>query len=366
MANKALRQFLSGVFNPKGYVADFRHAARTFTDDTFRLAPKLKFNFHVAFFINPLALKSINLRERHRYEINVLVKKADLPKFSIPLETANQYNRKKLIQTKIDYTPLNLTFHDDNLNIVSTMWKNYYSYYYADHNTAQSDDGVASYMKNATLNSNYSSRYKYGLDNNSAVPFFDKIVMYQMGRKTYQSYTLIKPMISAWNHDTVDFGQSGGAENMMTIAYEGVHYAEGAVVRGNPVGFAVDHYDTTPSPITLAGGGTRSLFGPGGVIAGASSVFGDLYAASQGQQVNLFATAINAVNTYNNTQQLSGRGVNEELTRTLIAGTAALGNRGTNIGQPGVQGVSGTRNISFPVADAATTTPAILRNITGR
>ena len=363
MANKALRQFISGVTNPKGYVADFRHAARTFTDDTFRLAPKLKFNFHVAFFINPYALKTLNLRERHRYEINVLVKKADLPKFSIPLETANQYNRKKLIQTKIDYLPLNISFHDDNLNIVSTMWKNYYSYYYADHNTAQLDDGVSTYMRSATLNSNYSSRYRYGLDNNSSIPFFDKIILYQMGRKTYQSYTLMRPMISAWNHDTVDFGQSGAVENSMTIYYEGVHYKEGVVYRGDPVGFAVDHYDTTPSPITLAGGGTRTLFGPAGVLAGASSVFGDLYAASQGQSVNLFATAINAVNTYNNTSQLSGRGVNEELTRTLITGVTALG---TNRGAVGTQGVSGTRNIQFPVNDATNNTPGILRNITGR
>lgn len=361
--NKALRQFFTGVTNPKGYVSDFRHGARTFTDDTFRLAPKLKFNFHVAFFINPLALKTYNLRERHRYEINVLVKKTDLPKFSIPVETVNQYNRKKIIQTKIDYTPLNITFHDDNLNIVSTMWKNYYSYYYADHNTAQSDDGVASYLRNATLNSNFSAKYRYGLDNNSSVPFFDKIILYQMGRKTYQSYTLVRPMITMWNHDTVDFGQSGAAENQMTIAYEGVHYKEGRVSRGDPVGFAVDHYDTTPSPITLAGGGTRTLFGPGGVIAGASSVFGDLYAAGQGQNVNLFATAINAVNTYNNSKQLSGRGVNEEVTRTLISGVTALG---TNRGAVGTQGVSGTRNIQFPLNDAANTTPATLRNVTGR
>lgn len=363
MSNKALRQFITGVTNPKGYVADFRHAARTFTDDTFRLAPKTKFNFHVAFFINPLAMKTINLRERHRFEINVLVKKADLPKFSIPLETANQYNRKKLIQTKIDYMPLNISFHDDNLNIVATMWKNYYSYYYADHNTAQLDDGVGTYMRSATLNSNYSSRFRYGLDNDSSVPFFDKIVMYQMGRKVYQSYTLVKPMISAWNHDSVDYSQSGTTENMMTISYEGVHYKEGAVYRGDPVGFAVDHYDTTPSPITLAGGGTRTLFGPAGVIAGASSVFGDLYAAGQGQPVNLFATAINAVNTYNNSKQLSSRGVNEELTRTLISGVTALG---TNRGAVGTQGVSGTRNIQFPVNDAGNFTQGTPRNLTGK
>ena len=60
MSNKALRQFVSGFFNPKGNLGDFRHAARTFVDDNFRLAPKSKFLFHVFFKINTNALKSLN------------------------------------------------------------------------------------------------------------------------------------------------------------------------------------------------------------------------------------------------------------------------------------------------------------------
>jgi hypothetical protein len=88
-----------------------------------------------------------------------------------------------------------------------------------------------------------------------------------------------------------------------------------------------------------------------------------LYAAGQGRPVNLFSTAINAVNTYNNSKQLSGRGVNEELTRTLISGVTALG---TNRGAVGIQGVSGTRNIQFPVNDAGNFTQATPRNLTGR
>ena len=77
---------------------DQRHASRLFVDDQFRLAPKHKFLFHVAFSINPAACKNINLTQRHRNEIGMLVKNIDLPGFEVTVESANQYNRKKKIQ----------------------------------------------------------------------------------------------------------------------------------------------------------------------------------------------------------------------------------------------------------------------------
>ena len=50
MAN-LLKGFLDnlgkGVLNPKGNLGDFAHGARLYVDDSFRLAPKQKFLYHV-------------------------------------------------------------------------------------------------------------------------------------------------------------------------------------------------------------------------------------------------------------------------------------------------------------------------------
>ena len=43
--NGFLDNLAQGALNPKGNLADFRHASRTFVDDSFRLAPKAKFLF---------------------------------------------------------------------------------------------------------------------------------------------------------------------------------------------------------------------------------------------------------------------------------------------------------------------------------
>ena len=107
------------------YLRDQRHASRLFADDSFRLAPKFSHLFHVSFSINPAALKSIDLVQRHRNEINMLVKSISLPKFPLTTETANQYNRKKVIQTQHKYENATIKFHDDNMGLINQLWQNY-------------------------------------------------------------------------------------------------------------------------------------------------------------------------------------------------------------------------------------------------
>lgn len=338
MASPFVNQLINGVLNPKGNVADFRHAARLFQDNEFRLAPKSKFNYHVAFDINTQALKSLNFTFQHRNEINMLVKKCDLPKFTIDTETLNQYNRKKVVQTKVNYTPVNITFHDDRLGVTRQLWENYFAYYYADPTTAKS--GTA-YNRTAMANGSYSRR-PYGFDNNSTIPFFNKITIYQMANKQYASYTLVNPVITAWNHDSLDYSSSQPAEQSMTLAYEAVYYNTGLVntTTGDPPGFGLDHYDTIPSPISLAGGGTRSIFGPGGVLAGIESVAGRIADGTAFQSTGDFVTtAIQAINTYNNAKGLNSASVNNELYKIAMNGITAVGQ----------QGVSGIQNTSFPI-----------------
>jgi hypothetical protein len=338
MASPFVSQLVTGVLNPKGNVADYRHAARLHQDNEFRLAPKSKFNYHVSFDINTQALKSLNFTFRHRNEINMLVKKCDLPKFVIQTETLNQYNRKKVVQLKVDYTPINISFHDDRLGVTRQLWENYFAYYYADSTTAKTQ---TAYYRTAMANGSYSKR-PYGFDNNSTIPFFNKITIYQMANRQYASYTLVNPVITAWNHDSLDYSSSQPAEQSMTLAYEAVYYNTGVVnsAAGDPPGFAVDHYDLVPSPLSLAGGGTKTLFGSGGVLAGIEAVAGRIADGTAFNSTGDFlTTAIQAVNTYNNAKGLNKTSINNELYSVALNGINAVGR----------QGVSGIQNTSFPI-----------------
>jgi hypothetical protein len=344
MSSKALRQFISGVTNPKGNLGDFQHAARLFVDNDLRLAPKQKFLYHVSFSINTNALKSLNFKYQHQNEINMLVKTCELPKFTVQTETLNQYNRKKLVQVKIDYQPINIRFHDDNLGVVGQLWQNYFGYYYGDPAAANIP---GAYNRTAMQNSNF-IRGRYGLDNNSSIPFFNNITIYQMAKRAYYAYRLINPMITAWNHDSLDYSNNQPSEQSMTIGYEAVAYSTGYVRPGDPPGFAQEHYDRTPSPISLAGGGTPTIFGPGGVLAGAEAVFGSLGSGiAFDSPANFISTAILAVNTYQNAKKLSSAGTSAELTSIAIKGARSLA------------------NYNFPINDPSTETKANQINLSG-
>ncbi len=284
---------------------DYQHAARVFTDDQFRLAPKSKFLFHVAFNINTSALKNTDLAERYKNEINVLVKSVDLPNYKVTTETLNQYNRKKVIQTTHKYEAINMTFHDDNMGLINQLWQNYYSYYYADTISANTP---GAYRRNATRNSNFITA-PYGLDNGSTTPFFNYIKIYQMARHEYVSYTLINPIINSFNHNKLDYAVGNVPHDFtMNVAYESVGYEYGEVTQGNPEGFGFEHYDQTPSSLQSGDGTTQA--GPS---------FNER-ANLEGAQI--LDTISKQLNTYQNTKENQNVGsvkniVNQQPTQTI-------------------------------------------------
>jgi hypothetical protein len=335
--NGILDSLLNGLGNPKGSLGTWEHASRTFQDDYFRLAPKSKFLYHVFFDINTSALKSLNLKYQHQNEIGLLVKSVDFPKFTLKTTTLNQYNRKKIVQLDHEFMPINIKFHDDRAHIINTLWQNYYSYYYADPSAAKT---AGAYARNAMRSSNY-IKSRYGLDNNSSIPFFNRIVLYQLNKREYVSYTLVNPVITAFGHDSAQSSEQngGGAENNMTIAYEAVHYNIGSVRSGRVKGFAIDHYDKMPSPLSAAGGGTSTIFGPGGIVEGAADVL-DALASGEAfdSPASFLSTAISAVNTYQNAGRLTNAGVREEGNKLITAGAIAVA----------AVGLSGIKNVVFP------------------
>lgn len=319
--SKFLGNVAQGALNPKGNLGDYAHGARLYIDDNFKFAPKQKFLYHVSFNINPQAAAIIpQLTSKHGNTINMLVKSVDLPKFDISTETKHAYNRKRIIQKRIDYSPSNIVFHDDNYGLTTALWEAYYRYYYRDGNYSAVDQAgspeqtSSAYNRANIIGTPQQNGYRYGFDNDSYEPFFTSIILYQMSRKRYTAFTLVNPLIQSWQHDTMDQTASENVQSSMSINFETVWYSRGQVTKGSaPKGFATEHYDHTPSPLSLGGGGTSSLFGIGGVAAGAGDVFGDISSgAAFNSPASLLGTVLKAGNLSKNIKSLSSDGLRQE------------------------------------------------------
>ena len=137
--------------------------------------------------------------------------------------------------------------------------------------------------------------------------------------------------------------QSQGAktsESRMQLQYEGVFYGAGRVSKDTPTGFATFHYDTSPSPLSLAGGGNSSLFGPGGVVQGGLELFGDVSGTTNpGAKTNPLSSIIKAGNLARNV-----KGVN--LDSIKAEGYSILNNALRKAGQGGLNGLGVNLNLN--------------------
>jgi hypothetical protein len=343
-----------GVLNPKGQQANWQHATRLFIDNSMRLAPRTKFNYYVRFELNKFAVRVPSFTNNHAEEIGLLVKTADLPKFTFDSVVKNQYNRKKILYKQINYDPVSLTFHDDAAGVINAMWAIYYGYYIGDRQNPSAAYEANHLRPTKTVKDNF----RYGMDNDITEPFFKSVSIYTMSRRRFLGYTLVNPRIKSWSHGNMDYAASEFNDNSMSLEYEAVQYSAGQVRYNNPKGFATLHYDSVPSPITVAGGGVATLTGDGGVLDGIEQIFGNI---ENGVAFDSFGgflgTAIGAINTYKNVKQLSSAQLKSEAINIL--------SNPRNIGTA-ISTVGGVVGSVFPKsASTEATTTGVQRNLLG-
>jgi hypothetical protein len=257
------------------------HAAEIFNTaadlEFLKTAPKLKWLFHCSFDINRELITDNQSIFPESWNPSILVKTTDLPKFQVTVQELNQYNRKVFVQTKINYEPLRITFHDDHDNNVLKLWNIYARYNYYDFEKAARATGqrfnrdlnmrniYQNEMSPEMLQWGYSGSYdsaNYSLSKDSPTynavkaPVFNSITIYGLSQHYVTEYKLINPVIQDWSHDSYNYSDATGTmEHSLTIRYSAVGYSSGSLRGSSPSdlipGFGIDgQYDRRESPIT--------------------------------------------------------------------------------------------------------------------
>lgn len=73
-----------------------------------------------------------------------------MPSMKIDTEHLNQYNRKRLSQTRINYDPVKMVFHDVADGKTLRFWEMYYRYYFGDGTEPGINDAKTTQQKNKT------------------------------------------------------------------------------------------------------------------------------------------------------------------------------------------------------------------------
>ena len=331
-----------------GTTHSYEHATRLFLSDNFRLAPKQTFLYYVCINVDQSALQTLvgslgseavssqSLIEQ--YETGLMAKRVELPKFNIQTRSLKAYNRKNIFQTGIMYEPISITFHDDAADTVLNFWNDFYTYYYRD-----SDYDPTLYTVPHKYQARSREGWGYSPRNGNLKPFLRDIQLFSLHNKRFTEYRLINPTITAWRHGEHDSSASNGLmEATMTVDFETVKYRTGYV---NPVdvnGFAVIHYDDTPSPISNS---ITNIYSDSGLLGAVEGTAQDLARPDgTGSGSGILSSILDAYRFYNNI-----KGTNFKQIGSLV-----LGQLGTQIIGGAVN--SAVNNVLFPTAGATSQT----------
>lgn len=267
----SINQYLK-PFNESSQLRDYRHAARIFVDDNYRLMPKYGFLFHVAFDLNP---EISRVYKDQAMEIGLMVKTVGLPKFTVDAKTLNAYNKPNVVQTKLKYDPVQIAFHDDSADVIREFWYDYYHYYYRDSDHQETTYQAATkYNTRQTDQWGYTPR-SYSIISPGTQQYIKSIRIYSLHQKRFSEYTLINPMITSFGHGQHQQGGGEIVQSDMTVTYESIKYATGYVSNITVEGFADLHYDNKVSDIT-PNGNPNVIAGKNGSLQNTDNIIHDL------------------------------------------------------------------------------------------
>lgn len=191
-------------------LTDAARAYGTMEQGTLDLAPRSRFNFRLELFLN---------RETDSRLLFERVKSVNLPNISFDTRIANQYNQKRVVQSKINYGPSTVTFYDtyDN-DFANNVQKPYISNYYNNGNGIENQNQL---IRDSVISDTFSIENKgYTLINSDKPRYyiaFVSITLLGPGNNT-RIYRMKNCMITDINGDNLDYSDSNPVE--ITVSFQ--------------------------------------------------------------------------------------------------------------------------------------------------
>ncbi len=230
-----MADFFKSVWSALGdrefYWRDFRNA---YHYNPSQDPPRQQFNGYVMFVLDR-DLFGTFFDEANNDELKVrmssLVRTADFPQIEFKTQTLNEYNRKKIVNTGVEYQPVTIRVVDTASNAWLTLIMKYFAYHYMNprnqNNVGERDVASVNYGQGGAefiasqfgSGGNFDSN-KAGYNINENPHFFERIdyVVYHAQKAT--QYSLINPVMTGFTHTPIDYASNELMEFTMTFQYE--------------------------------------------------------------------------------------------------------------------------------------------------
>jgi hypothetical protein len=140
------------------YEKSSRHATYNFNQDAqtlYRNQPRFPFEYYININLNRVDTAKSFIENFFNApdwaQVLPLVKSIEMPSMKIDTTPLNQYNRKRLSQSKMSFEPIKMVFHDVADGKTLKFWEMYYRYYFADGTEPGNNSSAQSQQNNKTM-----------------------------------------------------------------------------------------------------------------------------------------------------------------------------------------------------------------------
>jgi len=234
------------IKNMDRYVVGSSEAPRVHgmnTSGKYDSAPRFKNQFFVHF---QFAKHIVAGKHRELDGVTYKVIQFDAPKFSIDTEILHQYNKRRIIPTKIQFDPCNITWHDTKDALIQDFWKFVYEFYFKDGQVGKKPENYSitastKIVQDSRIGGSIespSNHYGYHLGNKSEIPnLFRYISLYLVANGKYTRIDLVNPYMVSFAHDT--FSQDSHSEhataNATFVPETVVYVTENQPIKSEPI-----------------------------------------------------------------------------------------------------------------------------------
>jgi hypothetical protein len=256
--------------------------------------------------------------------ISFKVKSVDKPKVDLMAQELNQYNRKRIVYTKVEYHAITMRLHDTTDDRPLRTWIDYFTYYFGD---SRKKNALA-YSQNVTNPTLYDSSgwgFRPVEENKN---FFERIELYTMFGGHYTQLNYINPKITALDGGSYDQTSSDLEEMSLTFRYEALEYVNSNAPitqeMATMFGFMVD-----PATVEVAG---APNFGQGSLQGNSGSLEAMQGFLSQVSPVTSYSLQSSAMGLFGIAGGLDVGGfVTDTISGTVGSVFSAVGNIGESV-----------------------------------
>jgi hypothetical protein len=188
------------------------------------LTPRMRFNFTAI----------LNFTDANGVGGGLVMKRiqsVSMPGTQKRQQVVNQYNKKRIIHTGVDYSPVSLVAYDDRSGQIESLIKSYNKYYF--HNVSNLDvpsdvDIYADDIISDTFSGTRGSS-EAGFKLRSNRNFLKSLVIMRKNSAEDANLIILKnPFISSIEGDTLNYGDSNPVQYTFNFAYEGFEILTGS------------------------------------------------------------------------------------------------------------------------------------------